>query len=149
MFVRDKRIGRYTYVYLVENVREGGGTKQRIIANLGRKETVLAHGDLDRLARSVAAGAALDGAVGRPGRGAARCGVPADRPGSAVRPAVARGRLPGGVDGSGRTTTVRLCGRARGVSDCAASPVCLGLRPGGGKVACRPPHRRHRGVAAA
>src|SRR6516164_551374 len=27
---------------------------QRIIANLGRKETVLAHGDLDRLARSVA-----------------------------------------------------------------------------------------------
>jgi len=54
MFVRDKRIGRYTYVYLVENVREGGGTKQRIIANLGRKETVLAHGDLDRLARSVA-----------------------------------------------------------------------------------------------
>src|SRR6516165_9752500 len=54
MFVRDKRIGRYTYVYLVENVREGGRTKQRIIANLGRKETVLAHGDLDRLARSVA-----------------------------------------------------------------------------------------------
>jgi len=53
MFVRDKRIGRYTYVYLVENVREGGRTKQRIIANLGRKETVLAHGDLDRLARSV------------------------------------------------------------------------------------------------
>jgi hypothetical protein len=54
MFVRDKRIGRYTYVYLVENVREGGRTKQRIIANLGRKETVVAHGDLDRLARSVA-----------------------------------------------------------------------------------------------
>jgi hypothetical protein len=54
MFVRDKRIGRYTYVYLVENVREDGRTKQRIIANLGRKEMVLAHGDLDRLARSVA-----------------------------------------------------------------------------------------------
>jgi hypothetical protein len=54
MFVRDKRIGRYTYVYLVENVRQGGRTKQRIIANLGRKEMVLAHGDLDRLARSVA-----------------------------------------------------------------------------------------------
>jgi hypothetical protein len=33
MFVRDKRIGRYTYVYLVENVREGGRTKRRIIAN--------------------------------------------------------------------------------------------------------------------
>jgi hypothetical protein len=54
MFARDKRIGPYTYVYLVENVREGGRTKQRIIANLGRKEVVVARGDLDRLARSVA-----------------------------------------------------------------------------------------------
>jgi hypothetical protein len=40
MFVREKRIGAYTYVYLVENVREGGKTKQRIIKNLGRKEAV-------------------------------------------------------------------------------------------------------------
>jgi hypothetical protein len=54
MFARDKRIGPYTYVYLVENVRENGRTKQRIIANLGRKEAVVARGDLDRLARSVA-----------------------------------------------------------------------------------------------
>jgi hypothetical protein len=54
MFARDKRIGPYTYVYLVENVREDGRTKQRIIANLGRKEVVVARGDLDRLARSVA-----------------------------------------------------------------------------------------------
>ena len=54
MFARDKRIGPYTYIYLVENVRENGRTKQRIIANLGRKEVVVAHGDLDRLARSVA-----------------------------------------------------------------------------------------------
>ena len=37
MFAHDKRIGPYTYVYLVENVREEGRTKQRIIANLGRK----------------------------------------------------------------------------------------------------------------
>ena len=29
MFVREKRIGRYTYVYLVETVREDGRTKQR------------------------------------------------------------------------------------------------------------------------
>src|SRR5947208_1884606 len=50
MFARDKRIGPYTYVYLVENVREEGRTKQRIIANLGRKEVVVARGDLDRLA---------------------------------------------------------------------------------------------------
>ena len=54
MFARDKRIGPYTYVYLVENIREEGRTKQRIIANLGRKEVVVARGDLDRLARSVA-----------------------------------------------------------------------------------------------
>src|SRR2546423_1647278 len=53
MFARDKRIGPYTYVYLVENVREEGRTRQRIIANLGRKEVVVARGDLDRLARSV------------------------------------------------------------------------------------------------
>src|SRR4030088_3819774 len=53
MFARDKRIGPYTYLYLVENVREAGRTKQCIIANLGRKEVVVARGDLDRLARSV------------------------------------------------------------------------------------------------
>ena len=52
MFVREKRIGAYTYVYLVETVREDGKTKQRIICNLGRKEVVAAKGDLDRLARS-------------------------------------------------------------------------------------------------
>src|SRR5580704_11430184 len=51
MFARDKRIGPYTYVYLVENVREEGRTKQRIIANLGRKEVVVARGDLVRLAQ--------------------------------------------------------------------------------------------------
>jgi len=54
MFVREKRIGAYTYVYLVEAVREDGKPKQRIIRNLGRKEDVEAAGDLDRLARSAA-----------------------------------------------------------------------------------------------
>ena len=54
MFVREKRIGHYTYVYLVETVREDGRTKQRIIRNLGRKEDVECRGDLDRLARSAA-----------------------------------------------------------------------------------------------
>ena len=54
MFVREKQIGPYRYVYLVESVREGGRTKQRIIKNLGRKEQVEARGDLDRLARSAA-----------------------------------------------------------------------------------------------
>src|SRR5919106_1058368 len=54
MFVREKPIGPYRYVYLVESVREQGRTKQRIIKNLGRKEQVEARGDLDRLARSAA-----------------------------------------------------------------------------------------------
>src|SRR5919106_1830953 len=54
MFVREKPIGPYRYVYLVESVRENGRTKQRIIKNLGRKEQVAAQGDLDRLARSAA-----------------------------------------------------------------------------------------------
>ena len=54
MFVREKQIGSYSYLYLVETVRENGKTKQRIIRNLGRKEVVEAGGDLDRLARSAA-----------------------------------------------------------------------------------------------
>jgi hypothetical protein len=54
MYVREKQIGPYRYLYLVESVREGGRTKQRIIKNLGRKEHVDAKGDLDRLARSAA-----------------------------------------------------------------------------------------------
>jgi hypothetical protein len=54
MFVREKRIGPYSYLYLVESVREDGKNKQRIIHTLGRKEDVERRGDLDRLVRSVA-----------------------------------------------------------------------------------------------
>jgi hypothetical protein len=54
MFIREKRIGAYSYVYLVETVREDGRIKQRIIRNLGRREAVEAAGDLDRLVRSAA-----------------------------------------------------------------------------------------------
>lgn len=53
MFVREKKIGAYRYLYLVESVREAGRVKQRVIKNLGRKEAVLASGELDRLARSL------------------------------------------------------------------------------------------------
>ena len=42
MFVREKKIGAYSYLYLVESVREAGRVKQRVIKNLGRKEAVLA-----------------------------------------------------------------------------------------------------------
>jgi hypothetical protein len=54
MFVREKRINGYTYLYLVESVREDGRAKQRIIKNLGRKDAVIASGELERLASSVA-----------------------------------------------------------------------------------------------
>ena len=54
MFVREKCINGYTYLYLVESVREHGRAKQRIIKNLGRKEAVVASGELERLASSVA-----------------------------------------------------------------------------------------------
>jgi|SRR5579863_420056 len=53
MFVREKTVNGYTYLYLVENVRENGRTRQHIIRNLGRKEAVLAAGDLDRLLASI------------------------------------------------------------------------------------------------
>ena len=53
MFVREKRINGYTYLYLVETVREDGRAKQRIIKNLGRKEALTASGALERLASSV------------------------------------------------------------------------------------------------
>src|ERR687886_1231238 len=54
MFVREKRISGYSYLYLVETVREHGRARQRIIKNLGRKEVVTASGALERLATSVA-----------------------------------------------------------------------------------------------
>lgn len=53
MFVREKTINGYTYLYLVESVREGRRTRQRIVKNLGRKEAVLAAGGLERLAASM------------------------------------------------------------------------------------------------
>ena len=53
VFVREKHINGYSYLYLVESVREDGRAKQRIIKNLGRKEAVVASGELERLAASV------------------------------------------------------------------------------------------------
>ena len=54
MFVRDKTARGHTYLYLVESVREGGRIRQRIIRALGRKDVLLASGELDRLAASLA-----------------------------------------------------------------------------------------------
>ena len=40
MFVRVEKIGGYEYLYLVENVREGGRHVQRVIKALGRRDEV-------------------------------------------------------------------------------------------------------------
>ena len=46
MFVREKSARGHTYLYLVENEREGGRVRQRIIRALGRKERLqLCFGD--------------------------------------------------------------------------------------------------------
>src|SRR5580658_9220555 len=54
MFVRVKKIGGYEYLYLVENVREGGRHVQRVIKALGRRDEVEASGMLDGLIASAA-----------------------------------------------------------------------------------------------
>src|ERR1700759_4533767 len=54
MFVRVKKIGGYEYLYLVENVREGGRHVQRVIKALGRRDEVEASDLLDSLIASAA-----------------------------------------------------------------------------------------------
>jgi len=54
MFVRVKKIGGYEYLYLVENVREGGRHVQRVIKALGRRDEVEASGLIDGLIASAA-----------------------------------------------------------------------------------------------
>ena len=54
MFVRVKKIGPYEYLYLVENVREGGRHVQRVIKALGRRDAVVNSDLLDGLIASAA-----------------------------------------------------------------------------------------------
>jgi hypothetical protein len=54
MFVRVEKIGGYEYLYLVENVREGGRHVQRVIKALGRRDEVENSGLLDGLIASAA-----------------------------------------------------------------------------------------------
>src|ERR1700749_4075351 len=53
MFVREKTARGHTYLYLVETGREGGRVGRRIIRALGRKDVLMASGELDRLAASL------------------------------------------------------------------------------------------------
>jgi hypothetical protein len=54
MFVRVKKIGRYEYLYLVENAREGVRHVQRVIKALGLRDEVENSGPLDDLIASAA-----------------------------------------------------------------------------------------------
>ena len=54
MFVREKTARGHAYLYLVESVREGGRVRQQIVRALGRKDALLASGELDRLIASLA-----------------------------------------------------------------------------------------------
>ena len=52
MFFRTKRSGDRTYIQLVENRREQGRTKQRVLLTLGRQEQLEQSGQLSALLRS-------------------------------------------------------------------------------------------------
>jgi hypothetical protein len=53
--VRARETARgHRYLYLVESVRDGGRVRQQIVRALGRKDALLASGELDRLVASLA-----------------------------------------------------------------------------------------------
>lgn len=54
MFPRIKKTGKYQYLQVVENRREGRRTVQRVVATLGRVDELKAHGNLDALVRGLA-----------------------------------------------------------------------------------------------
>ena len=54
MFVRVKKAGKYHYLQIVENRREGNHVKQTVIATLGRLDKLAASGAIDQLVRSAA-----------------------------------------------------------------------------------------------
>jgi transposase len=53
MFVRVKKSGKYQYLQIVENHREGSKTIQRIISTVGRMDQLQAKGDIETLIRSL------------------------------------------------------------------------------------------------
>ncbi|MHC2794956.1 hypothetical protein ACVINZ_003968 [Mesorhizobium jarvisii] len=54
MFVVERVARGHRYLYLVESVRDGKTVRQRTIKALGRKDALVASGELDRLAASIA-----------------------------------------------------------------------------------------------
>src|SRR5271157_4418281 len=54
MFARTKKSGKYEYLQIVENHREGEKVNQRVIATLGRLDKMQAKGEVETLVRSLA-----------------------------------------------------------------------------------------------
>jgi len=54
MFVREKRVGKYTYLQLVENYREGGKVRQRVLCSLGRVDRLAQKSGVDAVILSLA-----------------------------------------------------------------------------------------------
>ncbi len=53
MFVRVKKSGNNQYLQIVENRRENGKTKQRVISTIGRVDRLQAKGEIETLVRSL------------------------------------------------------------------------------------------------
>ncbi|MDI6873923.1 MAG: IS1634 family transposase, partial [Actinomycetota bacterium] len=53
MFIREKTVQGRTYLQVVENYREGDKVRQRVIATLGRKEELVASGQIEGILRSL------------------------------------------------------------------------------------------------
>jgi hypothetical protein len=54
MFARTKKSGKYEYLQIVENHREGEKVNQRVIATLGRLDKMQTKGEIETLVRSLA-----------------------------------------------------------------------------------------------
>ncbi len=54
MFARTKKSGKYEYLQIVENHREGAKVNQRVIATIGRLDQMHAKGEVETLVRSLA-----------------------------------------------------------------------------------------------
>ena len=53
MFAREKKSGKYQYLQIVENRKEKGKVKQRVIATIGRMDQLQAKGRVETLIRSL------------------------------------------------------------------------------------------------
>jgi hypothetical protein len=53
MFARVKKSGKYQYLQIVENRKEKGKVKQRVIATIGRMDQLQSKGRIETLIRSL------------------------------------------------------------------------------------------------